>query len=467
MGRGAFILVRFVIVRHRCMFALAILAFWLARPAAGDALGPGLHKGLPSVDPLLVYDLYLPRSYTPTSSLPVAIIVPGKKSIDSDWETQRMAAWAEQNNSAVFVLMSVPMPREVMDKIHADESWQFRTYVEALDRIPGLDHHVRVATWVHSPGGNGGMALWFATLCPGAVSGVVFDVWNAGPDEGKAIRPVDYLALVELHPSRAAWARTPLGPADRYQFLAVDVYMMKRNHWEWNAILGRDKAPFTMFDASCVDELDLDVVDDALEYLVDSVLLTLPSVAAPRRQAAADAIAQRLEAAKSETNPLVRYRITDIISRLQALKATLHADALAAWRSAAVEIIDPQPDDLTRYELLTQLLADPRMKGAKETKSLTARLKILKDDPQCKREVTAHGMTQEIIFQEWAGRAGDLQRQQGRFLKPGEPIIPNVPWRDDGQLIKLLNEVIARYPGTFGARESQMEINWLREHGAK
>jgi hypothetical protein len=273
------------------------------------------------------------------------------------------------------------------------------------------------------------------------------------------------MALVELHPSRAAVARTPSGPADHnYLFEPVDRYLINEKHWEWNALMRRNKAPYTMFDASCADKFDPDVVDDSLEFLIDSVLLTHPKVSAARRVVATSAIAQRLNAAKTEANPLLRYRITDVISRLQGLKPALHKEAVVAWCAAAADFIDPQPDDLTRYELLTALLADPRMKGAMEIKPLTARLKALKGDARCMNEVAAHAAAQDIIWQEWAGLNESLKQQRIHVLKPGEPIIPSYRRMENAEAIKLLNGLIQRYRETFGAKEAQAEINWIQAH---
>ncbi len=443
--------------RTHWIWLLTIVGGVLSHTAAGEALEPGLHTGLPAVDPVWTYDLYLPKSYTPTVSLPVAIILPGSLTDPGDWVKQRMQAWSEQNNSAVFIIPSAIPSNEVHARMMKDPTWRFRTYVASLDKIPGLDHTVRVATAVDcAPGASGGMALWFAFMVPGTVSGLVFDVWNAGPQPQD--RPVDYLALVELHPSRAAVARTPSGPADRnYLFEPVDRYLINEKHWEWNGLMRRNKAPFTMFDASCADKFDPDVVDDSLEFLVDSVLLTHPKVSAARRAVATSAIAQRLDAARTEANPVLRYRITDVISRLQGLKPAFQKEAVAAWRAAAADFIDPQPDDLARHELLTGLLADVRMKGAKEAKPLTARLKALKADTKCMNAVAAHAAAQDIIWQEWAGLNGSLQQQRIHVLKPGEPIIPPVRWMENAEAIKLLNGVIQRYPDTFARRRRKQK----------
>jgi hypothetical protein len=434
---------------------LIFLVLGLAPLSLAGPLAPGFQKDLPTADPRLFYDLYLPKSYTPTSALAVAVILPGLATESSDWVKERMASWAERNNAAVFVMATKGVIDKAMSR--ADQHWYVRAYLAALDKIPGLHPQVRAGTSVEVSTLFLSSGLSVVEAFPLQVPGVV--ILGTLSDPPLNLRPPSYLAIAELRPTRAAWARHDPWPTESFGFIACDALQMPEFHRSWDRILKPSSHPHAFFEWGFEGKFDLDLVDDMLEYLVDCLWLTHPGVTPAQRQLALNAISARCAAAEAESDPGSRYRTAQVLSRVPGLTPALQKQVLSLWQAAAVNAIDLQPDDLSRYEMIMSLISDPRMKGAKtELPTIKKKLDALEADQKLKDEVAAHSTEQQIL---WLTYIGGMAR--GAPVAAGAasgltPAVLNAKKISPEEGTRLLKQLIERYPGTFGAKEAEHRL---------
>ncbi len=184
-----------------------------ARPAWAADPAIGYNENLNNPGDAVSYDLFLPHAYRADAELPVLVVLGDHT---REWTKTTIMEWAEQRGVAIYVML--PPPK--INGRYAPRKFEvgMKECFAAIEQIKGISRVNHVCTYTAQWGFSSSIAA--AMEFPQDITGIICAPYaRFYPVDQK---PSPWLAIAELHWTRARWAQTNPGPKIFNRFCLSD-----------------------------------------------------------------------------------------------------------------------------------------------------------------------------------------------------------------------------------------------------